>query len=256
MNIYTCIKQVPDTEAVLQVKDGTAIKEDSIKWIINPYDEFAVEEALLLKAKVPASTVTVMSLGPQRVETTLRTALAMGAQKATLVETDEQLDHKTIARALANMIKQDENLGVIFMGKQAIDDDSYLTHIYLAEYLGIPVATNVLAFSFEDGKVIVEREIDEGAREKIEMQTPCIVCATKGLNTPRYASLMGIMKAKKIPINKVSLADAGIPEANAKIRTEKLFAPPEKPAGKIISGEPEDAVKELVKLLKEEAKVL
>jgi electron transfer flavoprotein beta subunit len=256
MNIYACIKQVPDTEAILQVKDGTSIKEDNIKWIISPYDEFAVEEALKLKEKVSDSSVTVITLGPQRTESALRSGLAMGAQHAVHIETDEYPDHKITAQALANAIKQDEKHGVIFMGKQAIDDDSYLTHIYLAEFLGVPVATNVVAFSFENDTVIVEREIDEGAREKIEMQVPCIIGATKGLNTPRYASLMGIMKAKKIPIKKMSLAEAGIPGLNNKIRTEKLFAPPEKPQGKIIQGEPEESVKELVKLLKEEAKVL
>jgi electron transfer flavoprotein beta subunit len=256
MNIYVCIKQVPDTEAVLQVKDGTAIKEDGIKWIISPYDEYAVEEALKLKEKVAGSQVTVITLGPARAESALRGGLAMGAQNAVHIETNDMPDHKTVARALANTIKQDENRGVVFIGKQAIDDDSYLTHIYLAEYLGAPVATNVTAFSYEDGKAIVEREIDEGAREKIELRVPCVVGATKGLNTPRYASLMGIMKAKKIAIKKLTLADIGLSETAPKIRTEKLFAPPEKPAGKIIEGEPEEAVKELVRLLKEEAKVL
>lgn len=256
MNIYVCIKQVPDTEAILQVKDGTAIKEDGIKWIISPYDEYAVEEALKLKEKVAGSSVTVITLGPARVESALRSGLAMGAQHAIHIEYDGLADHKTVARALANAIKQDENHGVIFMGKQAIDDDSYLTHIYLAEFLGAPVATNVTSFNFENGAVTVEREIDEGAREKIELQVPCVVAATKGLNSPRYASLMGIMKAKKIPIKKISMADIDMAGASPKIRTEKLFAPPEKPAGKIIEGEPEDAVKELVRLLKEEAKVL
>jgi len=256
MNIYACIKQVPDTEAVLQVKDGTTIKEENIKWIISPYDEYAVEEALKLKDLAAGSTVTVMSLGPNRVESALRSGLAMGAQHAVHIETDERLDHKTVAAALAGAIKQDENFGVIFLGKQAIDDDSYLTHIYLAHYLGVPVATNVTAFAFADGKVTVEREIDESAREKIQMSVPCVIGAAKGLNTPRYASLMGIMKAKKIPIKKISLQEAGISDVNNKIHIEKLFAPPEKPVGKMVTGEPEEAVKELVRLLREEAKVL
>jgi electron transfer flavoprotein beta subunit len=256
MNIYVCIKQVPDTEAALQVKDGNKINEAGIKWIISPYDEYALEEALKLKEKISDSTVTVITLGPSRAESSLRSGLAMGAQNAVHIETDEYLDHKTLGRALANAIKQDENYGVIFMGKQAIDDDAYITHMYLAENLGIPAATNVIAFSLDDGKVTVEREIDEGAREKIEMETPCVVAATKGLNTPRYASLMGIMKAKKIPIKKLSLEDVGIAEVNNNIRCEKLFAPPEKPEGKVIEGEPEEAVKELVRLLKEEAKVI
>jgi electron transfer flavoprotein beta subunit len=256
VNIYVCIKQVPDTEAVLQVKDGTGINEENIKWIIGPYDEYAIEAALQLKEKIEGSAVTVITCGPNRAESALRSGLAMGAQHAVHIETDECPDHKTTALALANAIKQDENPGMVFTGKQAIDNDSYMTHIYLAEFLGIPVATNVIVFNHEDGKVTVEREIDEGAREKIEMQVPGVVAATKGLNTPRYASLMGIMKAKKIPIKKLSLADVGIGELKTKIKTEKLYAPPEKPQGKIIEGEPEETVKELVKLLKEEAKVL
>jgi electron transfer flavoprotein beta subunit len=256
VNIYVCVKQVPDTEAILQVKDGTRINEDNIKWIISPYDEYAVEEALKLKEKIAGSTVTVITLGPNRAESALRSGLAMGADNATHIEATELLDHKTIARALANAIKQDPNFGAIFTGKQAIDDDSYLIPLYLAEFLGIPAATNVVAFSFDGGKITVEREIDEGAREKIEMQIPCVTAAAKGLNTPRYASLMGIMKSKKIPIKKLTLADAGVSEIKTKTRTEKLFTPPEKPQGQIVTGEPEEAVKKLVKLLKEEAKVL
>ncbi|MCP4220316.1 MAG: electron transfer flavoprotein subunit beta/FixA family protein [bacterium] len=257
MNIYVCIKQVPDTEATLLVKDGISINESGIKWIMSPYDEYALEEALLLAAKIKDSTVTVMTLGPKRTESVLRSGLAMGARKAIHIETEELfLDHKTTAAALAEIIKKDADHGVIFFGKQAGDDDSYLTHIYLADALGIAAATNVLAFEYQDGKVIVEREIDEGAREKIEMSPPCVVGAAKGLNTPRYASLMGIMKAKKVPIQKYSLEDAGIAEVNNKIKREKLYAPPEKPQGRIIEGEPEVVVKELVKILREDVKVL
>jgi len=256
VNIYVCIKQVPDTEAILQVKDGNRVNEEKIKWIICPYDEFAIEEALKLKEKVAGSNVTLITLGPNRVESALRSGLAMGADNAIHIETAETVDHKTIARALANAIKQDAGYGVVFTGKQAIDDDSYLVPLYLAEYLGVPAATNVVAFNHEEGKITVEREIDEGAREKIEMQIPCVVAASKGLNTPRYASMMGIMKSKKVVIKKLTLADAGITELKTKIRTEKLYAPPEKPQGKVIPGEPEQAVKELVRLLKEEAKVL
>jgi electron transfer flavoprotein beta subunit len=256
MNIYVCMKQVPDTEAVLTIKDGKSINEENIKWIISPYDEYAIEEALKLKEKISGSSVTLLSLGPERVVSSLRTGLAMGAENAIHIEANEYIDPKVVARSLANAIKQEESYGIIFMGKQAIDDDFYLTHIYLAEYLEIPVATNVIAFSHESDKVTVEREIDEGAREKIEMGLPCIIGATKGLNEPRYASLMGIMKAKKIPIKKLTLTDVGITEIKNKIRPEKLYTPPEKPEGKIIEGEIEEAVQELVKLLKDEAKVL
>ena len=137
-----------------------------------------------------------------------------------------------------------------------IRDSSYLTHIFLAENLGIPVSTNVTLFNYESEKVFVEREIDGGEKEKIEMTIPCVIGAAKGLNTPRYPSLMGMMKAKKIPIKKLSLQDLEIDETDNKIIVEKLFAPTEKPQGRVIEGDIGDAVKELVKALKDEAKVL
>ena len=256
MNIYVCIKQVPDTEATILVKDGKSINEANIKWIVSPYDEYAIEEALKLKEKLAGSTVTAVCLGPERVHNALRTALAMGADRAVHVESSAALDYQNTARALAQVIRTDKEFGVIFMGKQAIDDDAYQLHILLAEELAIPVATNVMAFAFENQVAKVEREIDEGAREKIEMAVPCVVAAAKGLNTPRYASMMGIMKAKKIEIKKVSLSEIGIDEAQNKVRLLKLSAPAEKPQGRNIPGEPADAVRELVKLLREEAKVI
>jgi electron transfer flavoprotein beta subunit len=256
VNIYVCIKQVPDTEASILVKDGKSINEAAIKWIVSPYDEYAIEEALKLKEKNPGSTVTAVCLGPDRVQNALRTALAMGADRAIHVESTVALDSRTTALALAQAIKADKDFGVVFMGKQAIDDDACQLHLLFAEELAIPVATNVMAFACEGGKVRVEREIDEGAREVIEMAVPCVVAAAKGLNTPRYASMMGIMKAKKIEIKKISLSEFGIDETQNKVRLLKLSAPAEKPQGRVIPGEPAAAVQELVRLLREEAKVL
>ena len=149
MNIYVCIKQVPDTEASILVKDGKSINETAIKWIVSPYDEYAIEEALKLKEKHPGSTVTAVCLGPERVQNALRTALAMGADRAVHVESSVALDNQNTARALAQVISADKEFGVIFTGKQAIDDDACQLHILLAEELAIPVATNVLAFAFD-----------------------------------------------------------------------------------------------------------
>jgi electron transfer flavoprotein beta subunit len=256
VNIYICIKQVPDTEASILIKDGKSINETNVKWIVNPYDEYAIEEALKLKEKQAGSSVTAVCLGPERVQNALRTALAMGADRAVHVESSVALDSQGTARALAQVIRADKEFGVIFMGKQAIDDDASQLHFLLAEELAIPVATHVMAFAFDGGKVRVEREIDEGAREVIEMAVPCVVAAAKGLNTPRYASMMGIMKAKKIEIKKIPLAETGVDEGQNKVRLLKLSAPAEKPQGRVIPGEPPAAVKELVRLLREEAKVL
>jgi electron transfer flavoprotein beta subunit len=256
MNIYVCLKQVPDTEASILIKDGKSIQEANIKWIVSPHDEYAIEEALKLKEKTPGSTVTALCLGPERVLNSLRTALAMGADKAVHIESNGYLDDQATAKALAAAIKADSTYGIIFTGKQAIDNDSCQVHILLAEDLGIPVATNVTAFAIEGMLVKAQREIDEGAREMIEMSVPCVVAAAKGLNTPRYASMMGIMKAKKIEIKKITLAEIGISENQNKVQLLKLSAPAEKPQGRIIPGEPADAVRELVRLLREEAKVL
>jgi len=256
VNIYACIKQVPDTEASIHVKDGRSINEANVKWIMSPYDEYAVEEALKLKEKSPGSTVTAVCLGPERAQSALRSALAMGVDKAVHVESSAALDPRGTARALAHVIRSDKEFGVIFMGKQAIDDDAYQLHLLLAEELAIPVATNVLAFAYDGGKVRVEREIDEGAREVIEMAVPCAVAAAKGLNTPRYASMMGIMKAKKIEIRRVPLSETGVDETQNLVRLLKLSSPAEKPQGRVIPGEAADAVRELVRLLREEAKVL
>lgn len=256
MNIYVCIKQVPDTEASILVKDGRSINETNVKWIVSPYDEYAIEEALKLKEKLPGSKVTAICLGPDRVQNALRTGLAMGADAAVHIECAVLLDAHNTARALAHVISADKEFGVIFLGRQAIDDDASQVHLMLAGELSLPAATNVLAFSCDGQKVRVEREIGEGAREVIEMPVPCVVAAAKGLNTPRYASMMGIMKAKKIEIRKVPLAETGADETRNLVRLLKLSSPAEKPQGRVIPGEPAAAVQELVKRLREEAKVL
>lgn len=256
MNIYACIKQVPDTEASILVKDGRTINETNVKWIISPYDEYAVEEALKLKEKIPGSKVTAVCLGPERAQSALRSALAMGADAAVHVECAASLDSRATARALAHVIGADREFGVIFLGRQAIDDDASQVHLLLAGELSLPAATNVLAFACDGQKVRIEREVGGGAREVVEMTVPCVVAAAKGLNTPRYASMMGIMKAKKMEIRKVALAETGIDESQNKVRLLKLSAPAEKPQGRVIPGEPADAVRELVRLLREEAKVL
>lgn len=256
MNVFVLIKQVPDTEAMLSVKNGNSLNEDNIKWIISPYDEHALEEAIKLKEKESDVIVNAVTLGPVRVESALRSALAMGADNGIHIECPDDLDIATRSGILAEAIKKESDPGIIFIGRQAIDDDSNQTHILVSEYLDLPVTTNITSFKYENGKVIVEREVEDGDVETIEMATPCVVTASKALNTPRYASLMGIMKAKKIPLKKISLSDLGDISTDKKTNTKRLFAPPDKAPGRILEGEPEEMVKELVKILKDEAKVL
>ncbi|OGP85406.1 MAG: electron transfer flavoprotein subunit beta [Deltaproteobacteria bacterium RBG_16_58_17] len=257
MNIVACVKQVPDTEAQIKVKpDGSGIEEGGIKWVMNPYDEFGVEEALRLKEK-NGGEVTIVSVGPQRAMETIRTALAMGADKGIHIcdPAFDGADAYVTASALAAAIKA-VPFDIVFCGQRAIDDDSAQVGAVLAELLGIPQVTVVTKFEFTDGAVKVIRPI-EGAQLLIECPLPCVVTAQKGLNEPRYASLPGIMKAKKKPVEVKDAAVLGV-STEGKAKVARFVPPPARAAGKIICGDgtPEGKAAELAKLLREEAKVI
>ncbi len=256
MNVFVLLKQVPDTEAVLAIRQDKGIQEDGIKWIINPYDEYAVEEALKLKESRSDVTVTAITFGPERADAVLRTALAMGVQKAVHVNGENSADPLLTAAVLAETIKKEGQPDILLTGKEAIDDNANQIHLLLAEMLQLPAAANVINCRYESDKVVVLREIDEGAKEKIEMPFPCLVAVTKGINTPRYASLMGIMKAKKMEVKKIEISELAALLPQAGISLKKLSFPAEKPQGRVITGTPAEAVSELVRLLREEAKVI
>ena len=248
MNIAVCIKQTPDTEARIKLTESKSIDESEINFILNPYDEFAVEEALKIIEKF-GGEVTVISLGPDRVNSAIRSALAMGATKAIrIVAEDHPSDPGVTAAALAEELKKG-NYDLIFMGKQAIDDDHVQMPSLVGEKMGIPAVPVVVKLEVEESKLTAEREID-GAHEVIECDLPAIIGTQRGLNEPRYASLKGIMKAKKIQIDEVS---ASLSENQLQI--VEYNYPPEKSAGKIV-GDSADAVPELLRLLHEEAKVI
>jgi electron transfer flavoprotein beta subunit len=256
VNIVACVKQVPDTETLIKVKpDGSGIDETGIKWVMNPYDEFGVEEALKLKEKF-GGDVTIVSVGPARALETIRTALAMGADKAIHINDPafEGADAYNIAAALAAAIKGIP-YDIIFCGQRAIDDDAGQVGSVLAEFLGIPQVTIVTKVDVEGASVKVVRPI-EGAQLLIESSLPCVVTTQKGLNEPRYASLPGIMKAKKKPVDVKDAAGLGVTVA-PKAKIAKTLPPPARPPGKIICGEePAEKARELAKLLREEAKVI
>lgn len=257
MKIFVCLKQVPDTESRIQIRaDKSGIEETGLKWVMNPYDEFAVEEALKLREAKGAGTVTVVSVGPKsRVTDALRTAMAMGADDGIVIDTSETLDSYWTARALAAAIQKEGAPDVIFAGKLAIDDNAASVPQILAEALDLPHVT--VASKFTAGETfLVEREVEGGAREVFELKGPCVIAANKGLNTPRYASLPGIMKAKKKPLKEVPLADLGLNTAQMKIRLKDFQLPPEKPSVKMLSGDAATQAKELVRLLMDEAKIL
>lgn len=249
MNIAVCVKQVPDTETRIQLgSDKKSINEADIKFILNPYDEFAVEEAIKITEK-NGGEVTIISLGPDRAVSAIRSALAMGAQKAIHIKADSiPADPAVIADALATVLK-DGNYDLIFTGKQAIDDDHAQMASLLAERLNIPAINVVVKLQVDGNKVKAEREI-EGAHEIIECNTPCIIGAQRGLNEPRYAALKGIMAAKKVQIEV-----KGFNTTNNQIEIIEYNYPPEKAKGKIV-GDSADAVPELLRLLNEEAKVI
>lgn len=257
MNIYVCIKQVPDTETKIKLNaDQSGIDTAGIKWIMSSYDEFAVEEALRLKEKNAGSTVTVLTAGPARAVEALRTALAMGADNGIHVELPESADNNLAAKSLAGALKKEAKIDLIFTGKEAIDDGAAQVSQLLAEYLDIPYITVVLSAEYGANSAKCKREIEGGAFEMIEAPYPLLIAAQKGMNEPRYASLPNIMKAKKKEVKSLKMADVGTSEADQKIRYKNFQLPPPKQAGKKISGDPAVQAKELVRLLHEEAKVV
>lgn len=255
MNILVCLKQTFDTEEKIVVRDGK-VSEEGVEFVINPYDEYAVEEAIKLKENF-GGEVTVASVGPDRVENALRTALAMGADKAILVG-DESLfgDEYTISKVLAAVVKR-EQFDIILAGNMAVDDGSAQVGPRLAEELNIPHITTVTKLDIEGNTVKVSRDV-EGDTEFIESTLPILITAQQGLNEPRYPSLPGIMKAKKKPLERLTAADLGIEPAQASAKTQIIdqYLPPKKQAGKILEGELQDQVKTLVELLRSEAKVI
>ncbi|MDD0854781.1 electron transfer flavoprotein subunit beta/FixA family protein [Halobacteriovorax sp. GB3] len=262
MNIFVCIKQVPDTETKITPKaDGSFIETTSIKWIMNPYDEFAVEQALLTKQANSGSTVTVVRVGGVKDTEALRTALAMGADEAILVEGDDNLDSFMTAKAIKGAIeKSGKTPDVVFTGKQAIDDDCLQVPQLVAQMMDLPHVSVVVECNEEGGKYTLKREIEGGAMEVYEVNAPVVIACNKGLNTPRYASLPGIMKAKRKPLTQHSLADVGVSEDDRRVKYSGFQLPPEKPAGKKFDAMEEanqaSIVADVVKLLREEAKVI
>jgi len=244
-----CIKRVPDSEARLRISpDGKSIDPSGVKYILNPYDEFALEEALALKERAGEGSVTAIALGPDDARETLRSALAMGADEGVLLRADASLDGLPVARALADEIASREYDLVLF-GKQSIDDDNMQVPAMVAEMLGLPCATVVVELEIADGVARARREI-EGGHEVVEFDLPGVIAAQKGLNEPRYPSLKGIMAAKRKPLEEKDIA-----MTDPALELLELRPPPPRPEPQIV-GEGPDAVPELVRRLREEAKVL
>ena len=248
MKILVPIKRVPDPATTIRVlPDGSGIATDNVKWVINPFDEIAIEEALRIKEK-QSGEVVLVTVGQSNWQEQLRTGLAMGADRAILVKNDGALDSLAIARILAKVVS-DEKPELVLLGKQAIDDDSNQVGQMLAEMLGWPQATFASKVEFADQKVTVTREVD-GGLETISFNLPAVITTDLRLNEPRYASLPGIMKARKKELKELPAESLGVDLA-AKLKVKTLAAPPKRQAGKKVG-----SVQELVRVLHTEAKVI
>ncbi|WP_423802551.1 electron transfer flavoprotein subunit beta/FixA family protein [Neobacillus sp. SAB-20_R2A] len=257
MNIYVLLKRTFDTEEKIVVSKG-AIQEDGAEFIINPYDEYGVEEAIQIRDN-QGGEVTVVSVGGEDAEKQLRTALAMGADKAVLINTEDDLetgDEFTTAKILAEYLKE-KDADLIFAGNVAIDGGSGQVGPRVADLLDIPYVTTITKIEVDGQNVNIVRDV-EGSSETIETSLPLLVTAQQGLNEPRYPSLPGIMKAKKKPLEELELDDLDLEEddVEAKTKTIEIYLPPKKEAGRVLEGELQNQVKELVNLLHSEAKVI
>lgn len=254
MNIVVCIKQTFDTEAKIALNGEGKIDSSGVNLIINPYDEFAIEEGIRLKEQF-GGEVTVITLGGDRGQEALRTALAMGADKGILVsDPNLQVDEWSAAEILAQALK-DVPYDIVLAGRIAIDDGSAQVAVRLAEKLGIPSISSVLKLEVNGSQVTAVREID-GGTETLEGALPLLITAQKGLNEPRYPSVAGIMKAKKKPITTLNLGDLGLSDITPRMVTESYTLPEPRQGGRKIPGEAPEAARELARLLREEAKVI
>ncbi len=261
MNIVVLVKRVPDTETRIQIKDGHVVTE-GISWIISPYDEYGVEEALRLIEKYKGK-VTLLCLGPEESKETIRKGLALGADEAIHLNDPAFLggDAYTTSKVLAAALKKLE-FDLVLAGRQAVDEDNAQVGVRVAELLDLPQVNSVIKIDVSDDKKSARclREVD-GDRDIAETPLPAILTTQQGLNEPRYPSLKGIMGAKKKPIKDWKAADIGLDPATvgaagAKLEVVTIDPPPARPPGKIIPGEPQVAAKELARLLREEAKVI
>jgi len=248
MKILVPIKRVPDYQAKVKVKaDGSGIETDGIKWIVNPFDEIAVEEALRLKESGKATEVVIVSVGPEDVATQMRYAMAMGADSGVLVKYSGVIDSDLASRAIVEVYKRGA-YGLIILGKQAIDSDCNQTGQLIASRLDLPQACFASKVELDAGAVKVTREVD-GGLETVQLSLPCVITTDLRLNEPRYAPLPGIMKAKKKPLEEIKIEDLGL-ELAPKIKVLRMTPPAKRQAGRKV-----ESVEELVKVLSSEVKV-
>jgi electron transfer flavoprotein beta subunit len=256
MRIYVCVKHVPDTAAKITVVGGAGFAE-TCKFTVNPYDEYAVEEAVRLAQKVGQGEVIVVTVGKEAAAASMRAALALGAQRGILVKTDSQfLDSRTTSLALKKAIERDGAPDIILTGKQSVDCEGMQTPYRLAQTLGMPVVSDVVKLTVDGRNAVIEREIEGGGREVVEVGLPCVIGATRGLNEPHYPKLPEILQAKKKEIKLIPIAELGLSPGPSCTEIVKLEATPERGPARILEGSTREKVEQLVSLLMETEKVL
>lgn len=257
MKITVCIKQVPDVNAPIQIKDGQLI-QDSNRNILNAYDASAVEAALVLQEDHGIDQVEVVLIGPEKAKETIRKALAMGADKGTHIITEDEnsFDSFAYAQILAGYFK-DHEYDYIFCGKQSQDTDSGLTGSMLAAFLSLPYTTNAVGLEMADGDLTAKRQGDSG-QEIIEIPSPGLVTCSNDMNDPRIPSLKGIMQSKRKPVDTISVTDFGVDlsEKSTKTRINSYEEKPERKAGEKFEGEPDEIARKVAQLLDTEANVI
>lgn len=257
MQIYVCVKHVPDTAANIKIVGDNGFDDSSCKFIVNPYDEYGIEQAVRLVEK-HGGEVVIVTVGKAEAAGSIRAAMAMGAHRGILVTVESQfLDSQVTARALQAAIEKDgKKADIIFAGKGAVDSEGFQTLYRLAAGMNLPVVSEINQMQISDGKASVVHEVGGGARQRLEVSMPCVLGATKGLNEPRYPKFPDIMKAKKKEIKTLSIKDLGVDPEAAHSQLLKLEKAPERSGAKMIGGDIRQAMEELVRILKEEEKVI
>ncbi|WP_373500034.1 electron transfer flavoprotein subunit beta/FixA family protein [Desulfococcus sp.] len=255
MKIYVCVKHVPDSAATISIRDNNRI-EEKITFLMNPYDEHAVTEAARLRGQIPGAEVIAVCVSGPAAENTLRSAMAMGADRGILVCADRRLDSMLTARALAAAIREDGAPYLVLAGKESIDAEGMQTMFRLARHLGVPAATHVVKVLPEAGGVVVECEKEAGSRDVLRLTAPCVIAAGRGLNTPRYPTLPDILKARKREIKKVDLDQLPMEKPAGSMEILSLEPVSENRVPREITGDAASMARELVRILREEAKVL
>ena len=255
MKIYICIKHVPDSAANIAIL-GDASIDENVAFLMNPYDEHGVAEAVKLKKQFPDSEIIAVCLGKKDAEKTIRSAMAMGADRGILIETAQVPDSMTAARTLKAAIAQDGTPDIIFTGKESIDSEGMQTMFRLAAGFDFPVANNVVGLEINGGRARVTYELGGGSNQVCDMALPCVIGAGRGLNTPGYPTFPDVVKARKKPVAFVPMESLAVPPAKGSARIVGLAPLVQNRTPKEIKGTPAEIAAKIVTILKEEAKVI